>query len=65
MRNCLKCRMLTEPDLTLTKVLQLTQVQETADKGAQQLQQQQPQTSSLHKIGQTKGDQPNAPCPEQ
>ena len=60
----LQRRLLAEPDLTLKKALQLAQAQETAEMGAQQLQQQRPQTSSLHKIGQTKGRKPNNPRSE-
>ena len=44
------------PDLTLKKVWELAQAQETAEKGAQQLQQQCPPASSLHAIGQTKSN---------
>ena len=44
-------RLLSEPELTLKKALELAQAQETAEKGAQQLQQQRPQTSQLHAIG--------------
>ena len=47
-------RLLTEPELTLKKALKLAQAQETAGKGAQPLQQQRPQTSQIHAIGQTK-----------
>ena len=47
-------RLLAEPELTLKKALELAQAQETAEKGAQQLQQQRPQASQLHVIGQTK-----------
>ena len=45
---------LTKPKLTLKKALELAQTQETAEKGVQQLQQQCPQASQLHAIGQTK-----------
>ena len=47
-------RLLAEPELTLKKALELAQAQETAEKGAQQLQQQRPQASQLHAIRQTK-----------
>ena len=40
-------QLLAEPDLTLKKALELAQAQETAEKGAQQLQQQRPLASSL------------------
>ena len=46
--------LLAEPELTLKKALDLAQAQETAEKGVQQLQQQHPQASKLHAIGQTK-----------
>ena len=46
-----QCRLLAKPQLTLKKALELAQAQETAEKGAQQLQQQRPQTSQLHAIG--------------
>ena len=46
--------LLAEPELTLKKALDLAQAQDTAEKGAQQLQQQCPQASQLHAIGQTK-----------
>jgi len=45
--------LLAKPDLTLAKALELAQAQETAEQGAQDLQQQHPQTS-LNQIGQTK-----------
>ena len=49
-----QCWLLAKPDLTLKKVLESAQAQETAEKGAQQLQQQCPPASSLHTISQTK-----------
>jgi len=46
--------LLAKPDLTLAKALELAQDQETAEQGAQDLQQQHSQISSLNQIGQTK-----------
>ena len=57
----LQHRLLAEPcRLNIKKALQLAQAQETAEMGAQQ----RPQTSSLNKIGQTKGRKPNNPRSE-
>ena len=51
----LQRRLLAEPDLTLKDATKIALAQETAEKGAQQLQQQQGvQSSNVHKVGQMK-----------
>ena len=48
----LQGRLLAEPELTLKDAVKIAIAQETAERGAQQLQQQQqPQLSTLHKVG--------------
>ena len=55
----LQPRLLAEPKLTLKKAVELAQAQETADQGAQHLQQKQPQSGQLNNL--TKSLQPGAP----
>ena len=46
----LQQRLLAEPELTLKKAVELAQVQETADQGAQHLQQKQPQSGQMNNL---------------
>ena len=46
----LQRRLLAEPELTLKRALELAQAQESAEQGAQQLQQQQPTSEQLNKL---------------
>ena len=59
LRDCVVCSiadgrlqqcLLAEPGLTLKKALELAQVQETADQGAQHLQQKQPQSGQMNNL---------------
>ena len=52
----LQRRLLAEPELTLKKAVELAQAQETADQGAQHLQQKQPQSGQMNNL--TKSLQP-------
>ena len=52
--GCLQRHLLAKSELTLKNAVKIAITQETAERGAQQLQQQQrPQSSTLHKVGQT------------
>ena len=50
----LQCHLFAEPELTLKDAVKIAIAQELAEKSGQQLQQQQqPQSSTLYKVGQT------------
>ena len=52
--GCLQCCLLTEPKLILKDIVIIAIIEEHAEKGAQQLQQQQQhQSLTQHKVGQT------------
>ena len=54
----LQRHLLVEPDLSLKKDLELAQAQETAEQGAQQLQQQRPHSEQMNKLTKTGGKPP-------
>ena len=61
----LQRRVLAESELTLKDAIKIAVAQETAEKGTQQLQQQQrPQSSTLHKVGQTNNQSHRSPAKE-
>ena len=61
----LQHHLLTKPELTLKDTIKIAIAQETAENGAQQLQQQQrPQLSTLHKVGQTNKQSHRPPTKE-